>query len=159
MILKKPYCTSKWLRLDQVRHIPRPTVFKLSAQEILDPLAHCPIIDKPFIRALAQLQAWYVMDAWKGYCTRKWLHPNHVQCIPRPTVSALSAQKAGTSAHYPILDQPFIWALAQLKVGYVIYNSTSKLLYPNDVLLQDPWSMSHPHIKYPYPILCVVCRP
>ena len=41
----KIYLSRKWLRLNHVRYISRPTASILSAKEILDPSIHYPVLD------------------------------------------------------------------------------------------------------------------
>ena len=50
----KIYCSLKWLRSNQVRHIPRSTRSVLSTKEIWDPSDHYPVLDHHCNRGLIQ---------------------------------------------------------------------------------------------------------
>ena len=60
---------------------------------------------------------------------RKWLHPNHVQYIPRPTGSVLSTQEIlDPSVHYPVLHH-HIESSPYPKAGLICHEQFKDLLY------------------------------
>ena len=85
----------------------------------------------------------------------KWLRPNHVRYIPRPTGSVLSTQEIlDPSVHYPVLyhhleSSPFP------KAGLICHARFKELLYQENGCVritygtfQDPQGLSYPHKKY-----------
>ena len=50
----------------------------------------------PWIEQLPYGEVWYAMNGSKTYCTRKWLHPNHVPCITKPQGLSYSHKKYRT---------------------------------------------------------------
>ena len=85
----------------------------------------------------------------------KWLRPNHVRYIPRPTWSVLSTQEIlDPSVHYPLLYH-HLESSPYPKAGLICHAWFKELLYQeNDCVpitygtLQDPQGLSYPHKKY-----------
>ena len=132
----------------------RPTNPTLSAQEISHTSVHYPILEQPFTRALAQLKVRYVMNVSKRNCTSKWLRPNHIWCISRPTGSVLSTQEIfDPSIHHPRLDQPCIRAPpnSESNMQWMIIKATVPVngcVPITNGAFQDPRGLSYPHKKY-----------
>ena len=82
----------------------------------------------------------------------KWLRPNHVQYIPRPTGSVLSTQEIlDLSVHYPVL----LLSSPYPEAGLVCHARFKELLYQENGCVpitygtfQDPEGLSYPHKKY-----------
>ena len=85
----------------------------------------------------------------------KWLRPNHVRYIPRPTGSVLSTQETlDPSVHYPVLYHHLESSPYQ-KAGLIRYGRFKELLYQENGCVpitygtfQDPEGLSYPHKKY-----------
>ena len=98
----------KWLRPNHIRNIPIPRGSVLSTQEILDPSVYYPVLYHHLQMSLYP-KAGLICHAWfKTTVPEKWLRPNHVRYIPRPTGSVLSTQVIlDPSVHYPVLYHHF----------------------------------------------------
>ena len=85
----------------------------------------------------------------------KWLHPNHVRYIPRPTGSVLSTQEIlDPSVHHPVLYH-HLESSPYPKAGLVCHAWFKELLYLVNGCVpitcgtfQDPLGLSYPHNKY-----------
>ena len=104
-MIQRATVPGKWLRLNHVRYIPRPIGSVLSTQEILDPSVHYPVLYH-HLESSPYPKAGFICDVWfkELLYQDKWLRPNHVWYIPRPTWSVLSTQEIlDPSVHYPVL--------------------------------------------------------
>ena len=87
--------------------------------------------------------------------TGRWLLPNHVRYIPRPTGSVLSTQEIlNPLVQYPVLYQ-HLESSPYPKAGLICHERSKELLYqengcvPNTCgTFQDPQGLSYPHKKY-----------
>ena len=85
----------------------------------------------------------------------KWLRPNHVRYIPRPTGSLLSTQEIlDPSVHYPVLYH-HLESSTYPKAGFICHAPFKELLYQENGCVpitygtfQDPQGLSYPHKKY-----------
>ena len=85
----------------------------------------------------------------------KWLCPNHVRCIPRPTGSVLTTQAIlDPSVNYPALYH-HLESSTYRTAGLICYEWLKELLYQENhcVLItygifQGPQCLSYPHKKY-----------
>ena len=72
---------------------------------------------------------------------RKWLRPNHVRDIPRPTGSVLSIQEIwDPSVHYPVLNH-LLESSPYPKASLIYHEWFKQLLY------RDNW-LSFNHVRY-----------
>ena len=111
-MISKNFRTSNWPRLNHVRYISKPKVSVPSAQEMLDPSVHYPILCHHLVRSLVQ----HKVMICHVYIQGASVHVPANNCVPitrGPTESFLSAYEIlDTSAHYPILYHPSIWSTA-----------------------------------------------
>ena len=85
----------------------------------------------------------------------KWLRPNHVRYIPRPTGSDLSKQKIlDPSVQYPVLNH-HLESSPYLKAGLICHEWLKELLYLENGCVpikygtfQDPQCLSYSHKKW-----------
>ena len=85
----------------------------------------------------------------------KWLRPNHVRYIPRPTGSVLSTQEIlDPSVQYPVLYH-HLELSPYAKAGLICHAWFKELLYQENGcvpitygIFQDPQGRSYPHKKY-----------
>ena len=78
----------------------------------------------------------------------KWLRPNHVRYIPRPTGSVLSTQELlDPSVHYPVLYHHLISSPYPKGRSDMLYQENGCVPITNS-LFQDPQGQSCPHKKY-----------
>ena len=85
----------------------------------------------------------------------KWLRPNRVRYIPRPTGSVLSTQEIlDPSVHYPVLYH-HLKSSPYPKAGLICHAWFKELLYQENGCVpitygtfQDPQGLSYPHKKY-----------
>ena len=85
----------------------------------------------------------------------KWLRPNHVRYIPRPTGSVLSTQEIlDPSVHYPVLYH-HLESSPYPKAGLICHAWFKELLYQENGCVpitygtfQDPQGLSYLHKKY-----------
>ena len=85
----------------------------------------------------------------------KWVRPNYVQYIPRPTESVLSTQEIlDPSVHYPVINH-HLELSPYPKAGPICHARFKELLYQEDGCVpimystfQDPQGLSYPHKKY-----------
>ena len=86
---------------------------------------------------------------------RKWLRPNHVRCIPRPTGSVLSTQEIlDPSVQYPVLYYHLESSPCPM-ASLICHVWFKELLYQKNVCVpitygtfQDPQGLSYTHKKY-----------
>ena len=105
---------------NHVRYIPRPTGSVLSTQEILDPSVYYPVLyhhleSSPYAKAGLVCHAWFK----ELFYQKKWLRPNHVRYIPRPTGSFLSTQEILDSSVHYLLRMAYetcLWVRTRFKV-------------------------------------------
>ena len=85
----------------------------------------------------------------------KWLRPNHVPYVPRPTRSVLSTQEIlDPSVHYPVLYH-HLESSPYTKADLICHAWFKELLYQENGCVpitygtfQDPRGLSYPHKKY-----------
>ena len=86
---------------------------------------------------------------------RKWLRPNHLRNIPRPTGSVLSTQEIlDPSVNYPVLYH-HLELNPYPKAGLICHALFKELLYQENGCVpitydtfQDSKGLSYPHMKY-----------
>ena len=112
-------------------------------------------IPSPWIESLPKGRSNMPWMVQRATVPGKWLRPNHIQYIPRPTGSVLSTQEIlHPSVHYPVLYH-HLESSPYLKARLICYAWIKELLYQENccVLItygpfQDPQGLSYPHNKY-----------
>ena len=152
----KSYCTRK-MAASQLRTVHSKThrVCPINTRNIgpIGPLSST--IPSPWIESLPKGRSHMTCVIQKATVPGKWLRPNHVQYIPRPTGSVLSTQEIlDPSVHYPVLYH-HLELSPYPKAGLIWHARFKKLLYQENgcfpimySTFQDPQSLSYPHKKY-----------
>ena len=126
----KSYCTRK-MAVSQSRTIHSKThrVCPIHTRNIgpIDPLSST--IPSPWIESIPKGRSHMPWAIQRATVPGKWLRPNHVRYIPRPTGSVLSTQKIlDPSIHYPVLYHHLESSPYQ-KAGLIQYGWFKELLY------------------------------
>ena len=154
----KSYCTRK-MAASQSRTVHSKThrVCPIHTRNIgpIGPLSST--IPSPWIESLHKGRSHMTCGIQRATLPGKWLRPNYVRYIPRPTGSVLSTQEIlDPSVHYPVLyhhleSSPFpkagLICHARFKELHVLYqeNGCVPITYGT---FQDPQGLSYPHKKY-----------
>ena len=145
----------KWLCPNHVRYIPRPTGSVLSTQEILDPSVHYPVLyhhleRSPYAKGRSDMPCMIQ----RATVPEKWLRPNHVRYITRPTESVLSTHVLDPSVHYPVLYHRLELS-PYPKADLICHAWFKELLYQGNGCVpitystfEDPQGLSYPHNNY-----------
>ena len=112
-------------------------------------------IPSPWIESLPKGRSHMPCMIQRATVPGKWLRPNHVRYIPRPTGSVLSTQEIlDPSVHYPVLYH-HLESSPYPKAGLICHASFKELLYQENGCVpitngtfQDPQGLSYPHKKY-----------
>ena len=104
-MIKKSYFTRKMATfLSRTVHSKTYRVSP-STQEILDPSVHYSVLNHIESRPCPTGRFDMSWLFQRATVPGKWLRPNHIRYIPRPTGSILSTQEIlDPSVHYPVLD-------------------------------------------------------
>ena len=129
--------------------IPRPTGSLLSTQGLSS------TIPSPWIESFPKGRSHMQCAIQRATVPGKWLRPNHVRYIPRPTGSLLSTQEIlDPSVHYPLLYH-HLESSTYPKAGLICHARFKELLYQENGCVpitygtfQDPQGLSYPHKKY-----------
>ena len=152
----KSYCTRK-MAASQSRTVHSKThrVCPIHTRNIgpIGPLSST--IPSLWIESLSKGRSHMPCAIQRATVPRKWLDPNHVQNIPRPTGSVLSTQEIlDPSVHYPVLHH-HIESSPYPKAGLICHEQFKDLLYQENGCVritygtfQDPQGLSYPHKKY-----------
>ena len=138
-----------WLRPNHIRYIP------IHTRNIgpIGPLSST--IPLPWIESLLKGRSDMPCMIQRATVPRKWLRPNHVRYIARPTGSVLSTQEIlNPLVHYPVLYHR-LESSPYPKAGLICYAWLKELLCQENSCLpitystfQDPQGLSYPHKKY-----------
>ena len=109
----------------------------------------------PWIESLPKGRFHMPCTIQRATVPRKWLRPNHVRFIPRPTGSVLSTQEIlDPSVHHPVLYH-HLESSPYPKAGFICHARFKELLYQENGYVpitygtnQDPQGLSYPHKKY-----------
>ena len=112
-------------------------------------------IPSPWIESLPKGRSHMPCTIQRATVPGKWLRPNHVRYIPRPTGSVLSTQEIlDPSVHYPVLYHHLELSPYQ-KAGLIWHARFKELLYQENGCVritygtfQDPQGLYYPHKKY-----------
>ena len=112
-------------------------------------------IPSPWIESLPKGRSHMPCAIQRATVPRKWLRPNHVQYIPRPTGSVLSTQEIfDPSVHYPVLYH-HLKSNPYPKTGLICHARFKELLYQENGCVpitygtfQVPQGLSYPHKKH-----------
>ena len=112
-------------------------------------------IPSPWIESLPKGRSHMPCAIQRATVPGKWLRPNHVRYIPRPTGSVLSTQEIlDPSVHYPVLYH-HLESCPYPKAGLICNARFKELLYQKNGCVpitygtfQDPQGLSYPHKKY-----------
>ena len=112
-------------------------------------------IPSPWIESLPKGRSHMLCIFQRATVPGKWLRPNHVRYIPRPTGSVLSTQEIlDSSVHYPVVYH-HIESSPKPKAGQICRAWLKELLYRENGCVpitygtfQDPQGLSYPHKKY-----------
>ena len=112
-------------------------------------------IPSPWIESLPKGRSHMPCAIQRAIVPGKWLRPNHVQYIQRPTGSVLSTQEIlDPSVHYPVLYH-HLESSPYHKAGLICHARFKELLYQENGCVpitystfQDPQGLSYPHKKY-----------
>ena len=118
----------------------------------------CPIastIPSPWIQPLPKGRSDMPWMIQRANVAGKWLCPNHVRYIPRPTWSVLSTQEIlDPSVQYQVLYHHLESSL-YVRAGLICHEILKELLHKKNGCVpitngtfQDPQSLSYPHKKY-----------
>ena len=112
-------------------------------------------IPSPWIESLPKGRSHVPCMIQRATVPEKWLRPNHVRYIPRPTGSVLSTQDIlDPSVHYPVQCQ-HLESSPYPKAGLICHARFIELLCQENGCVpitygtfQDPHGLSYPHKKY-----------
>ena len=112
-------------------------------------------IPSPWIESLPKGRSHMPCIIQRATVQEKWLRPNHVRYIPRPTGSVLSTQEIlDPSVYYPVLYH-HLESSPYPKAGLICSAWFKELLYKENGCVpitygtfQDPQGLSYPHKKY-----------
>ena len=112
-------------------------------------------IPSPWIESLHKGRSHMPCAIQRATVPGKWLRPNHVRYIPKPTGSVLSPQEIlDSSVHYPVLYH-HLESSPYTKAGLICHAGFKELLYQENGCVpitygtfQDPQGLSYPHKKY-----------
>ena len=112
-------------------------------------------IPSPWIESLPKGRFHMPCMIHRATVPRKWLRPNHVRYIPRPTRSVLSTQEIlDPSVHYPVLYH-HLESSPYPKADLICHAWFKELLYQKNGCVpitygafQDTQGLSYPHKKY-----------
>ena len=152
----KSYCTRK-MAASQSRTVHSKThrVCPIPTRNtwLIGPLSS--IIPSPWIESLHKGRSHMPCGIQRATVPGKWLRPNHVRYIPRPTGSLLSTQEIlDPSVHYPVLYH-HLESNTYPKAGLICHERFKELLFQENGCVpitygtfQDPQGLSYPHKKY-----------
>ena len=152
----KSYCTRK-IAASQSRTVHSKThrVCPIHTRNIgpLGPLSST--IPSPWIESLPKGRSHMPCMIQRATVPGKWLRPNHVRYIPRPTGSFLSTQEIlDPSVHYPVLYH-HLESSPYPRAGLICHAWFKELLYQENGCVpitydtfQEPQGLSYPHKKY-----------
>ena len=112
-------------------------------------------ISSPWIESLPKGRSHMPCMIQRATVPGKWLPPNHVRCIPRPTGTVLSTQEIlDPSVHYPVLYH-HLESSPYIKACLICHAWFKELLYQENGCVpitygtfQDPQGLSYPCKKY-----------
>ena len=112
-------------------------------------------IPSPWIESLPKGRSHMPCAIQRATIPGKWLRPNYVWYIPRPTGSVLSTQEIlDPSVHYPVLYH-HLKSSRYSKASLICYAWFKELLYQENGCVpitystfKDPQGLSYPHNKY-----------
>ena len=152
----KSYCTRK-MAASQSRTVHSKThrVCPIHTRNIgpIGPLSST--LTSPWIESLPKGRSHMPCMIQRATVLGKWLRPNHVRYIPRPTGSVLSTQDIlDPSVHYPVLYYHIEWG-PYPKASFICHVWFKELLYQENGCVpitygtfQDPQGLSYSHKKY-----------
>ena len=156
MLDPKSYCTRKMAASQSCTvHSKTHRVCTIHTRHIglIGPLSST--ILSPWIESLPKGRSHMPCVIQRATVPGKWLRPNHVRFIPRPTGSVLFTQEIlDPSVHYPVLYHR-LESSPYPKAGLICHARFKELLYQENGFVpitygtfRDPQGLSYPHKKY-----------